>query len=105
MIEKFHIEITSEAERDVADIWEYIAEDSPTAATRFVQELQQKAETLKTFPLRCPPIPQQPGEDNDYRHLIVGGYRIIFRVSENTVYVVHILHGSKLLDLNTNNYS
>ena len=34
-----------------------------------------------------------------YRHLIYGEYRTIFRIVEQTVYILRVIHGSRLLDL------
>lgn len=35
-----------------------------------------------------------------HRHLILGHYRMIFQVQENAVYIVRILHSSRLIDEN-----
>ena len=35
----------------------------------------------------------------DYRHLIHKKYRIIYRLLENSVFILRIVHGAKLLEL------
>jgi toxin ParE1/3/4 len=41
---------TAEAERWLRDIYDYIAQDNPAAATRNVEAIYQKAEILREFP-------------------------------------------------------
>ena len=41
MPKKFNVDITAAAEADVAEIWEYIAQDDPDAATAFVLRLEE----------------------------------------------------------------
>lgn len=44
------LRITPIAERDLSEIWAYIAEDSPKAATAFVEQLEAKFAPLLEFP-------------------------------------------------------
>jgi plasmid stabilization system protein ParE len=41
---------TSEAERWLQDIYDYIAKDNPQAAARVIEGIYQKAQLLKKFP-------------------------------------------------------
>ena len=50
MPRKFRVEITEAAEADVAEIWEYIAQDKPEAATAFVLRLEEQIGTLGSVP-------------------------------------------------------
>lgn len=96
---KFRVEITPSAEADIREIYNYIAEDSPNQAAMFVEALEHKVYTLEQFPMRCPLIPESNILGKDYRHLIHGHYRMIFRVSRKTVYVVRVIHHTRLLTL------
>lgn len=95
---RFQVEITQSAEEDLEEIWTYIAEDNPEAADRFVLNLEEKAQTLEQFPQRCPLIPENEFLGRRYRHLILDRYRVVFRISKETVFVLRIVHGSRLLD-------
>jgi len=95
----YRVEITATAERDLAAIHAYIAADDPEAARAWLEGLEQHAATLERFPNRCPVIPEAADLRCDYRHLMHGPYRILFRVKGRTVFVVRIFHGSKLLDV------
>jgi len=41
---------TSEAEKWLKDIYDYIAQDNPTAASRVVEGIYKKAQLLRDFP-------------------------------------------------------
>ncbi|ABQ25467.1 type II toxin-antitoxin system RelE/ParE family toxin [Geotalea uraniireducens] len=99
MTAKFQVEITPIAEADIEDIWTFIAEDSPEAATAFILELESQLTTLESFPERCPLVPENEILSTRFRHLIYGNYRTIFRIAGRTVYVLRVIHGSRLLEL------
>ena len=94
----YHVEITKSAQRDVAEIWEYIASDNPKAADGFVAELIRQAGTLASLPLRCPIIPETNELGVEYRHLIYGDYRTIFKILGRRVIILRIVHGARLLE-------
>ena len=95
---KYSVEITPAAERDVEEIWTYIADDSPENATAFILRLEEQIEALEQFPKRCLLIPENEILGTGYRHLIYGAYRTIFRITGKTVFIVRIIHGARLLD-------
>lgn len=94
----FRVEITPTAEADVAEIWDYIAQDSPGNAEAFMAKLLEQIATLETLPERCPLIAENRILGTSYRHLIHGHYRTIFRISGDTVIILRIIHGARLLD-------
>lgn len=87
------------AEADVAEIWEYIAQDNPVAATDFILLLEEKLDTLENFPERCPRVPESRLLGARYRHLLLGHYRAIFKIAEDRVIVMRVLHSARLLDI------
>jgi len=95
---KYRVEITQTAEGDVDEIWTHIAADSIENATRFVVHLEEKIGTLERMPHRCPAIPENKLLGTQYRHLILGDYRVIFRIEASTVFVLRIVQGNRLLD-------
>ena len=96
---KHRVDITGIAEVDLEEICILIAADSVENATRFVTELEAKIGTLEQMPNRCPAIPENALLGTEYRHLIIGDYRVIFRVEGPAVYVLRIIHGNRLLDI------
>jgi len=95
----FRVEITTIAEMDVHEIYEYIAQDNSDAAKSFLFFLEEEIETLETFPLRCSLIPENKLLGSDYRHLLYGNYRIIFKIIDVRVIIMRILHSSRMLDI------
>ena len=98
MPKKFRVDLTASAEADTSEIWDYIAQDNPEAATAFILRLEEQIGTLEMFPQRCPLIPESELLGAAYRHLLFGNYRIIFKITGDTVIVMRILHGARLLD-------
>ena len=99
MIKKYQVEITATAEADVAEIWAYIAQDNARAATSFISRIEQQIDTLEAFPERCPPLPENGSFSINYRHLLHGNYRTIFKIVGDKVIILRILHGARLLEM------
>lgn len=95
---KFRVEFTKSAEGDIGEIWAYIAGDSPERASKFIRELENQIGLLEGFPQRFPLIPENDFLGTEHRHLIFGNYRTLYRISGKNVYILRILHGSRLLD-------
>ena len=98
MRESFVVEITPSAEADIAEIWDYIAQDSPANAEAFVLALEEQIASLEKFPERCSRIPENEILGTSYRHLIYNSYRTIFRISGTRVVILRVIHGARLLD-------
>jgi toxin ParE1/3/4 len=85
------------AERDLAELHRYVAStDSPERADRLLDGLLEAAARLASFPERG----QIPGElqalgIRDYRQLLVGPYRLIYRVIDTRVYIYVIADGRR----------
>lgn len=80
------------AEGDLLDIWLYIAQDNITAADRMVERLEQRCETLGVSPML--------GSKRDdllagMRCLIEGNYAIFYRIQQDTVEILRVLHGAR----------
>jgi toxin ParE1/3/4 len=80
------------AERDLKGIIEYIAKDSPADAYQVLSNIKEKASNLHSFPDRGRIVPELQDQGiTQYRELIVAPWRIIFRNSEEAVYVLSVL--------------
>ena len=98
MPKKYRVEITEAAEADITEIWEYIIQDKPDAATAFVLRLEEQIGTLERFRERCPLVPENELLGTAYRHLLYGNYQTIFKIVESRVIIMRVLHGAQLLD-------
>ncbi|MFC1859470.1 type II toxin-antitoxin system RelE/ParE family toxin [Thermodesulfobacteriota bacterium] len=99
MTKKYKVNLTQHAQNDLEHIFYYIANDSINNAANFILELEKKVYSLENFPGRHPLIPENEFFGTDYRHLIYNKYRIVYRITENSVFVLRILHGAKLLKI------
>jgi plasmid stabilization system protein ParE len=95
---KFRVRIARTAERDIEEIWGFIAADSPAEADRFIHRIETQIDTLERFPERCPLIAENELLGTRYRHLLLSNYRMIYRIAGKMVLVTRVIHGSKLLD-------
>lgn len=83
---------TEEAQRWLADIFEYIAAENPAAAGRTVQGIYERAQVLATFPEIGQRYLASP---RNVRVLLYGHYRIAYLVKDNgNVDVLGVFHGS-----------
>ncbi len=80
------------AESDLVEIWAYIAEDSPKAATAFVAQIESKFEPLLDFPgigsLRDKIAP-------DLRAVPYKNYVIYYTFTDKHVTIVRVVHGAR----------
>jgi plasmid stabilization system protein ParE len=80
------------SEKDLRGILEYIAADSPSNAFEIFNEIKQKTSRLYAFPERGRIVPELKDQGIVlYRELIVPPWRIIYRISKKTVYVLSVL--------------
>lgn len=91
--------LTQLAQKDLEQIFYYIADDRIKNARNFVLELEKKIFSLDTFPERQPLIAENEYFATDYRHLIYKNYRIIYRITEKTVFILRVIHGAMLLEI------
>jgi toxin ParE1/3/4 len=80
------------SERDLKVIVEYIAKDSPSRAYEVFRKIKETASNLHSFPDRCRIVPELQDQGiTQYRELIIAPWRILYRISERTVYVLSVL--------------
>ena len=94
----YKVIITEYAQNDTEEIRQYIALDNIKSITKFIDKIERAIFSLENFPERNPLIPEYEILKIDYRQLLYKNYRIIYRISENIVYVLRILHGYCLFD-------
>ena len=87
------------AEKDLKNIIEYIADDSPINALKVFKKIKEKASSLYSFPDRGRLVPELRDQGIlQYRELIHSPWRIIYRISENTVYVLSVLDARRNIE-------
>jgi len=81
----------------VAEIADYIARDNLTAAERWVDGIFKLVEPLEDLPKLGRIVPEI--ERDDFREIIKGNYRIIYRVEPEQVSILTVRHGKQILPL------
>ena len=96
MPQRYRVDITRTAERDIAAIYAHIARDNPPAAAAWLDSAERN---ITSRPRRCPIIPEASELEVEYRHLVTAPYRTIFRIVGSRVIIVRVIHGAQLLNL------
>ena len=99
MKEKYQVVWSNIAENDLRNIIEYIANDSPPNALKIFKSIKQKVSSLNTFPERGRIVPELRDQGIlQYRELIISPWRILYRVSENKVFVLSVLDSRRNIE-------
>ncbi len=88
------IEWSARARTDLQDLKNYIGQDSPYYARRFIARIIACVERLADFPDIGRGVPEAK-ESNDVRELVFQGYRIMYLRQSNYIYIVTVIHGSR----------
>jgi addiction module RelE/StbE family toxin len=89
------IKWTNEALMRLFEIEDFISQDSPERAEKFVEQIIEHAETLSDKPLRGRTVPEI--SNPDLRDLIFKKYRIVCRIKGNSLYILTVFEGHRLL--------
>ena len=93
----YEVFLTEKAQRDLIDIYEYIADnDSPEAADYVYENIDTVIQSLCDLPHRgvCPKEFLERGV-TDFRELFFKPYRIIYEVEGSAVYVYLVADGRR----------
>ena len=85
--------LSDAAEADLERIGDYIAQDSPIRALSFVRELRELALRLADMATAFPLVPGY--ENHGIRRRARGNYLIFYRVEQEQVIIVHVVHGAR----------
>lgn len=82
-----------EAEKDLTEIWDFIAEGSPGAADRVTEDILAGIKTLVPFPHsghRRPDLTARP-----LRFIVVHEYLIAYAPDAKPLWVIAVIHGRR----------
>ena len=81
----------------VSEIAEYIAQDKPSAAEKWINTVFSKVEQLQSSPEIGRAVPEI--RNGQFRELIYGNYRIIYRIEKTQISILTIRHGKQILPI------
>ena len=79
----------------LTDIVNHISEDNPNAARKLASSIFASIEKFTKFPKSGRIVPELGTPK--YREILVGNYRILYSVVEDTIYILTIRHQKQLL--------
>jgi toxin ParE1/3/4 len=91
------IAITETAYTDLEDIENYISQDSPAIARKFILRIFDRIDQLYSYPDSGKPVPEL--QDPSIRELLLNKYRIIYQVNGSKINILRVIHGARLLDI------
>lgn len=80
-----------------SEIAEYIAQDKPSAAEKWINMVFSKVEQLKSSSEIGRVVPEI--RNDQFRELIYGNYRIIYRIEKKQISILTIRHGKQILPI------
>jgi toxin ParE1/3/4 len=80
-----------------SEIAEYIAQDKPLAANKWINTVFSKVEQLQSSPEIGRVVPEI--KNDQFRELIYGNYRIIYRIEKKQISILTIRHGRQILPI------
>ncbi|MCA4896204.1 MAG: type II toxin-antitoxin system RelE/ParE family toxin [Cytophagales bacterium] len=95
MEKKFQVNLLPQAEEDLQEIVDFIAEERPTVANKMLDKFLQSFSQLA--------LNQETGRKArdkrlyllGYRYLVVSTYLVFYRIQLKRVFVYRILHGAR----------
>ena len=88
---------TEQAVADVRSIRDFIERDSPRYGRLVAERLVAATDRLELFPRSGRMVPEA-GRD-DLREIIVGDYRIVYRLEADAAVLLTVFRGSRLLPM------
>jgi plasmid stabilization system protein ParE len=96
--EKYVVNMTQSAERDLNEIIVFIAENNPQTAIKIMERIQAKINTLDHFPNRGGYVPELLARNiKEYRQITEAPWKIIYKVDDERVNILAIIDSRRNL--------
>ncbi len=80
-----------------SEIVDYIAQDKPLAADKWIHTVFSKVDRLRSNPEIGRIVPEI--NEHQFRELIYGNYRIIYHIEKKQISILTIRHGKQILPI------
>jgi plasmid stabilization system protein ParE len=94
-MKRYRIRPTKSAVDDAEEIMEWLLRENADAAYRWYQGLFTAFDSLRSNPKRCSRAPEAEVFEAEVRHFFYGMYRIIFEITSDSVYIIHVRHAAR----------
>ncbi len=96
---KYAVYWTITAQKDLEDIIDFIAEETPGRAKTIFRKIKKQSRQLTRFPFRGRVVPELRFHHvESYREIVVKPWRIIYRIDGDRVYVLAVFDGRRNLE-------
>ncbi|MFN8255609.1 MAG: type II toxin-antitoxin system RelE/ParE family toxin [Bacteroidales bacterium] len=93
---KRNILITKNFREQAKEIFNFIQNDSPQNANRFIDKLINEIKTIENNPEANPPVTNFPNKSLRYRYkLFMKSFKIVYKVLKESLIFIGILHKSQ----------
>jgi len=92
----YNVQYLRRAIQNLQEIYDYISEDSISAADKVIDEIDGKVADLEQMPAKYPVYPDKPA----YRRMPVGNYLVFYKIFEDKklVRIYLVVHGKRSFD-------
>ncbi len=98
-MKRFGVEWAQPASKDLENIIDYISQDNVDTAITIFEKIKSKCNTLNQFPDRGRIVPELKAYGIlSYRELIISPWRVIYRTSDQKVYVLAVIDSRRNMD-------
>ena len=98
-MKRFGVEWAQPASKDLENILDYISQDNVDTAIAIFEKIKSKCSALNQFPDRGRIVPELKAYGIlSYRELIMSPWRVIYRTSNQKVYVLAVLDSRRSMD-------
>jgi plasmid stabilization system protein ParE len=95
---KYLVNITQNAENDLNEILQFIAQNNPQNAIKIMKRIQVKISTLDHSPYRGSYVPELLARNiKDYRQITESPWKIIYKIDEDVVNILTIIDARRNL--------
>ena len=92
MPKEFEVSIAPRAAKELDNALKYISQFSELAAVKLAREFRQKVRYLERSPYQYASLTERVRGGYEYRQVLFGKYRAIYRIEGDQVYIVRIRH-------------
>lgn len=98
-MKRFVVEWAQPAGKDLENIIDYISQDNVDTAITIFEKIKSKCKTLNQFPGRGRIVPELKAYGIlSYRELIISSWRVIYRTSDQKVYVLAVIDSRRSME-------
>ena len=94
-MKKYNVVIMSLAEKDINEIFSYIANESIENANKVLEDFYKVFENLELYPFMFKEINKILVNKKDYRLIQVDNYLIFYKINTKNVYIMRIIHSKR----------